>query len=84
MPIDSSSEYRQGLQHFLIGRHGQNATVVENAITIRVMPGIIEDTNFVSAEAAEFWLGGFQWSVLETGMYVAYTSKPKLTLFCPE
>ena len=74
MPMDSSSGYRQGLQHFLTGRHGQNATIVENAITIKVMPGIIEDSSFISAEAAEFCAGGYQWSVLETGMYVAYIS----------
>ena len=70
MPMDSSSMGRKVLKHLLSDRHGQNSTSVKSVVTIKIIPGNIEDTSFVSARANEFCGGGYQWSNLDTGMYI--------------
>ena len=39
-------------------------------LTIKIIPGIIEDASFVSTRANEFCGGGYQWWNIDTGMYI--------------
>ena len=66
MPMETSSNSSQGLQDFLQGRDGQNVTLTRSEANFRVLPGMIEDTSFISSRADEFCTEGYQWMVLET------------------